>query len=191
MKTKLLITSSIIGIIVCFLFGLHVWAISQIGQNYDSNQNNFGNVQNDLIKNQQLNNLKRSLKNAGQEKDALLALFINNDDIPNFIQSIETVMQNLKINGTTKSVSERSLPELTAASKDELVVSFEAEATYPKLMQLVEILENLPYKSYLSQVNLTKEDLSQTSSTNVKSTVTGLWKLSLTLNVVKNVVPKQ
>lgn len=184
MKQKFLIISSIFGILICSFFAIHVWALSSIGQKYDNTQDLSNNLQTDMFKNQQLTNLKRSLKKAGEQKDALLALFIKDDDIPNFIQSLETIMKNLKISGTTKSVSERVVPELKSFGKNELVISFEAEAPYSNLMQFVSILENLPYKSYISLVTLTKEDSVQTSGT-IKSSKSNLWKLNLTLNIVK------
>ncbi len=187
MKSKLLIIISILGIIFCIFFAVHVWALSSIGQKYEDNQNISMNLQSDMIKSEQLANFQKSLKKSSEEKNALLALFIKNDDIPNFIQSLETIMKNLKIVGTTKSVAERAVPELTSSGKDELLISFEAEGSYSNLMQFVDILENLPYKSYISTATLIKED----SGAIAKPLKTIPWKLDLTLNIVKinNVQP--
>ena len=73
MKSKFLIISLVIGIIICIFFAVHVWAISTIGQKYDDAQNLSNNVQSDLIKNQQLTNLKKSLKNVTEDNIALSA----------------------------------------------------------------------------------------------------------------------
>ena len=185
MKSKLLIVSLLLGIILCVFFALHIWELSSIAQKYDDNQNISMNLQNDTIKSQQLANFQKSLKKSSEEKDALLALFIKNDDIPNFIQSLETIMKNLKITGTTKSVSERVVPELTSSGKNELLISFEAEAPYSNLMQFVDILENLPYKSYISTATITKEDSGQVLGVTTKPSKSSLWKLDVTLNIVK------
>ncbi len=190
MRSKLLIIFSVLGIIVCVFFAIHVWALSTIGQKFDDIQNLSNNVQSDIIKNQQLNNLKRNLKNASEQKAALLAVFIKDDDIPNFIQSLEVIMKNFKVSGTTKSVSEKNVPTLNSAGKDELLISFEAEAPYQNLMQFISILESLPYKSYISSVTLVKENSGLTSATDIKSSKTNLWKLDLTLNIVKIKIAK-
>lgn len=185
MKTKFFIISLVVGVIICILAVVHLFAISQIGKNYDDTQNISDSLQNDMIKNQQLSNLKKSFKNAGEENVALMAIFIKNDDIPSFIQSLETIMKNLKIVGSTKSVSERTLPELTPSGKNELLVSFEAEAPYSNLMQFVSILESLPYKSYISSATIIKEASGQVAGATAKPPKTNLWKLNLTLNIVK------
>ncbi|MEI8338096.1 MAG: hypothetical protein WCF92_03045 [bacterium] len=185
MKIRLIIISSIVGTIALIFMLGHIWMISTIEKRYTDTQNLAGNLQLDAMKTQQLSNLKKDIKNFNDKNMALLDLFIKEDDIPNFIESLETIMKNQKVIGVTKSISEASVPELTSASKDQLVISFEAEAPYPNLMQFVSILENLPYKSYISSATLTKETSAQNLGKDLKSTKVNLWKLNLTLNVVK------
>ncbi len=185
MKTKLIIISSIAGITIFVFFIAHIWAVYTIEEKYNNTQDLSGNLQIDAIKNQQLSSLKKKIKNFSEQSKALVSLFIKDDDIPDSIQSLETIMKNLKITGTTKSVSERDVPELKSASKNELVIAFEAEAPYSNLMQYISILENLPYKSYISSASIVKESSTQTIDQTSKNIRKDLWKLNLTLNIVK------
>ncbi|MFA6463956.1 MAG: hypothetical protein WCV55_03035 [Candidatus Paceibacterota bacterium] len=185
MKKKLIIISSIVGTMALVFFAVHIWVISKIEQKYSDTQNLSGNLQMDIIKNQQLSNLRRKIKNFSEQNKELLALFIKDDDIPNSIQSLETIMRNLKITGNTKSVSEINVPELKSALKNELLITFEAEAPYSNLMQFISILENLPYRSYISSVSIVKETPVQSLGQTTKSAKNDLWKLNLTLNIVK------
>ena len=186
MKRKLIIISSIVGIGILIFLGINVWAIYTIGEKYNSTQDLSGNLQMDTIKNKHLSSLQKKIKNFSDQNKELMTLFIKDDDIPNSIQSLEVIMKNLKIAGITKSVSERDVPELKLASKNELVITFEAEAPYSNLMQYISILENLPYKSYISSASIVKETSVQSIDQIPKNIRKDLWKLNLTLNIVKN-----
>lgn len=182
MKKKITILIFLI-ITFCILVGLYVWLVLKIQNTLASVEGFYSDIALSQTKDTSLQNLNRNSRTIIKEDAEIQSLFVQDQSAPDFIQSIETMMQDLKIDGAIKSVSNEQEPELTPLSKDELEVSIEADSSYSNLLNFVSLLENLPYKSYVTSVSLQKNTETDQKTGAVIITKNAPWILDVTLNV--------
>ncbi len=165
------------------MVGLYVWLVLKIQNTLASVEGFYSDIALSQTKDTSLQNLNRNSRTIIKEDAEIQSLFVQDQSAPDFIQSIETMMQDLKIDGAIKSVSNEQEPELTPLSKDELEVSIEADSSYSNLLNFVSLLENLPYKSYVTSVSLQKNTETDQKTGAVIITKNAPWILDVTLNV--------
>lgn len=136
---------------------------------------------------------KELVQQTGNSRDELSKLILKADDAEKaaFVEMLENISD--KLNATTSIFGLRQVPlseDLIGSGKndnatkyEQLVVGIKAEGGWRTMVQLLGILENLPYLSWANGVVLRRND--PETAVSAKSKKQPTWTLSLSLTVIK------
>lgn len=96
-----------------------------------------------------LQTFKKTLEESADKRAELNALFLTPEDVIDFIGNIEGW-------GTTIGVK-TTLSGLKEEGGERLSFSVQAEGTFEKVMNFIELLENIPYDAHIDNVNLVNQ----------------------------------
>ncbi len=127
--------------------------------------------------------IEQNLKGTVENGDRIAALFLGQDSIVDFIQTIESVMKDVGVSGSVDSVVEQSFPELDASGKEKINMVISAEGDWSGLVNLLGLLERLPYKSTVNSFSLRYADVMVEATKKKAASTTKVWQLKVNLDV--------
>jgi hypothetical protein len=97
---------------------------------------------------------EKNLKTITAQGERLSLLYIEHENIVDFIQMIESIIKTNKLVGQVVSVSEVASQELEYVNKEKLLLAINARGEWADIYKLVGLLEKLPFKSSVDSVSL-------------------------------------
>jgi hypothetical protein len=125
--------------------------------------------------------LRQKIASVQSDKALLDSLFVGSDQVAGFIQNLETLAQTSGVSHTLAVTSEDD-PGLAPYSKSFLVFHLTTAGNWKNTMRFLLALENMPNKSFISNVSYSVSgDVAASSS--VK---TSLWSGSIDIRFIQN-----
>lgn len=124
-----------------------------------------------------LDNIERNLKKTIVDGDKISALFVRQDSIVNLIQNIENLMKDVDVLGSVDSVSEDTTAELDALGKEKLNMIISANGKWSGIVNLLGLIERLPYKSTINSFSLINSKTEETVVAGKKKSGIREWQL--------------
>jgi len=134
---------------------------------------------------QQVIGLRQTVASLQKDQGLLDSLFVDNDKVADFIQSIESLADTA---GVSHQLSINVQPDdsLAADNKELLQFHMTTSGSWTNTIRFMTLLENMPYKVYVGSVELGEgsDQVSGVSGSPQKSS--GSWKGDFDFSVVKN-----
>ncbi len=127
--------------------------------------------------------IEQNLKGTVEDGNKISELFLGQDSIVDFIQMIEGLMKNVDVTGSVDSVVEQNTPELDALGKEKINMVVSAKGNWSGLINLLGLLERLPYKSTVNSFSLRNDEVTLEATKGKTATTTKVWKLQVNLDV--------
>ncbi|MDB5204772.1 MAG: hypothetical protein JWP09_800 [Candidatus Taylorbacteria bacterium] len=127
--------------------------------------------------------IEQNLKGTVENGDKIAALFLGQDSIVDFIQNIEDLMKGVGVSGSVDSVVEQAVPELDAAGKEKINMVVSAQGDWSGLINLLGLLERLPYKSTVNSFSLRYADVVVEATKKKAASTNKVWQLKVNLDV--------
>lgn len=142
----------------------------------------------DAQKINELERIERNLKSNLAIGNKLSGYFVKTDSIVDFIQKIESIINSNNVSGSVDSVSESKIADALYQNMSDLNLSITAKGDWNGLIKLVGLLENLPYKSTIDNVNFSNIKLetpkAKSSTEKVETpTVSKVWQVNVKMRV--------
>ena len=123
---------------------------------------------------QAVGTLARLVDETAPERSELQGYILDRDAVPAFITELETMAAEQGVALETSNLQERA-----GEQYDELVVSIEISGSRNALLRVYELIESLPYHSYVSKTSMVRDSNRVTGATTWQSGV------ELTLSIHK------
>ncbi len=131
------------------------------------------------VKLKNLQDIEQNLRVTVAEGETVSALFLRHDSIVNFIQTIEGLMKEVGVTGSVDSVTEDSSVESNAPGKEKLTLVISSNGKWSGMVNLLGLLERLPYKSTINSFTLTNVKTEDSIVNGKKKSGVREWQLKV------------
>lgn len=129
-----------------------------------------------------LQEIEMNLRKTISYGDRISILFLKQESIVEFIQTVEGLMSSVGVQGSVDSVVEETSDELSGLNKEKLQVVVSATGNWSGLVNLLGLLEKLPYKSTVNSFSLINEKVKQEKGDTKQSDIK-VWQLKVNITV--------
>jgi hypothetical protein len=157
--------------------GLYVYFYNTLAGNKQEANNFYTESKASQAKLKNLDNIEQNLKKTIVDGDKISALFVRQDSIVDLIQNIENLMKDTGVTGSVDSVSEDTTIELDALGKEKLNMVITANGKWSGMVNLLGLLEKLPYKSTINSFSLINTKTEETVVAGKKTGGIREWQL--------------
>lgn len=171
---KILIIVSIIAISV-LLFD--IFFIFSIYKKRDSVAKPREDFLTEMTKESQLVLIKKIIEETSAERTNLNLCFVNNDEVVDFIKSVELISKLAGVSIEMKSVGTENSEVIRGVNVETLVVEVVIEGSWDGTFKFLSLIENIPYNTTIDRVSINKS----AEETNKD----GSWKSGFTIKVTK------
>ncbi len=154
MTKKLNLTLILTLLTAILTAGLYIYFYNSLAKNKLEVNKFYSESKAFKIKLNNLQNVEQNLKKTIVDGDRISSLFVRQDSIVDFIQNIEDLMKSAGVSGSVDSVAEETSPELDALGKQKLNMVISANGEWEGAVNLLGLLERLPYKSTINSFSL-------------------------------------
>lgn len=180
-KFNILITVTILGAFCAF--GLYFYVYSTLAANMDEVAVYYKESSEAKTKLKNLQETELNLKKTISYGDRISLLFLRQESIVEFIQTVEGLFSAMNVEGAVDSVSEQKSPELDSVGKEKLQVVISAHGDWSGLVNLLGLLEKLPYKSTVNSFSLVYEKADRDRGGDKKAPEVKEWRLKVDMTV--------
>lgn len=154
MTKKLNLTLILTLLTAILTAGLYVYFYNSLAKNKLEANTFYAESKAFKIKLNNLQNVEQNLKKTIVDGDRISSLFVRQDSIVDFIQNVEDLMKSAGVSGSVDSVAEESSSELDTLGKQKLNMVISANGKWEGVVNLLGLLERLPYKSTINSFSL-------------------------------------
>jgi hypothetical protein len=133
-----------------------------------------------------LETAEKNLKTIVDEGDKLATLYIDHENIVDFIQMVESLIKKGNLIGQVVSVSDVASQDLDYMNKEKLMLVINAKGDWLDVYKLVGLLEKLPYKASVENVGLTysrKDKIINAPDSKVEFAPKEVWETNIKMYV--------
>lgn len=145
----------------------------------------------------QIEVFKKNIASTLDSQNTLSKIYINEDEIINFITMVEDLGKESGVIVVTESIDAKESDELKDKNKEILSVSLNTSGSFSDSIKYLELIENLPYKIQIPVLNLSfveaevlpevKTGETKGDAKEIKATKKSYWKGSIKFEAIKNV----
>ncbi len=180
-RLNLFFILSLISVILSV--SLYVYFYNNLTKSKVDVSNYHNRVSEAKAKLENLQTIEKNLKNTIEEGDVIASLFLRSNSVAEFIQTIEGLIRETGLQGSVDSVTEITSSDLDVVGKEKLSLVIGANGKWSGMVNLLGLLERLPYKSTIDSFTLVNSKSEDTVTNEKKKIGVKEWHLKVGMMV--------
>lgn len=166
-KTKRTLVISILVFVI--VFSVDLFFVFSIYKQRDTVAKMREDFMIELKKEKQLSSIKNTIKMTEKEQTNLNLCFIANNEVVDFIKSIETMSKNAGVSMNIRSVGVGDTETIRESSIEILIIEFIIGGSWSNTHNFLSLIENSTYEITINQMSINKISDSMTGKETWKS----------------------